>query len=80
MDGDWETVKAKPKKKTNPNKPTDTKKTYGGKTANGMLIAGPIKNGNPSSSTQDYGVLNNQASNIADFDYHVDDDYYDELP
>ena len=44
MDGDWETVKAKPKKKK-PVAEAEKKVSYGGKTAGGMLIAGPIKSG-----------------------------------
>ena len=77
MEDDWATVKAKPKKKVNKANQQE-KKTYGGKTAGGQLIAGPIKQGNQQDARKDYGALNNQASAIADFDYHIDDDYYAE--
>ena len=44
MDGDWNVISAKPKKKVNKPKDED-KPSYGGKGAHGKLIAGPIKNG-----------------------------------
>ena len=78
MDGDWETVQAKPKKTNKKPQEEQIKHHYGGKTSGGMLIAGPIRDGQAMSSSKK-GVLNNQASAIADFDYHVDDDYYEEV-
>ena len=43
---DWNEVKAKPKvKKASDHAGGDNKpKSYGGKTAGGMLVAGPVKN------------------------------------
>ena len=77
MDGDWETVNAKPKAKKKP--ANDTHKVhYGGKAAGGTLTAGPIKSGQMS-RVADYSSMNNQASAIADFDYHIDDERYEEI-
>ena len=76
MDGDWETVKSKPKKQNNKPKNEENKPAYGGKGAGGKLIAGPVKQGKMASQN-DYSALNNQASAIADFDYHIDD--YEEV-
>ena len=46
MDGDWETVKQKPKKQNKKPKNDDKPEvSYGGKTKSGMLIAGPIREG-----------------------------------
>ena len=42
MDGDWATVKAKPKKTVKKNNDVN-KPVYGGKGVKGKLIAGPIK-------------------------------------
>ena len=76
MDGDWETIKSKPK--ANKKKTTnEVKVQYGGKSTKGTLTAGPIKQVGQNKQT-DYSEMNNQASNIADFDYHVDDEYYDQ--
>ena len=75
---DWNEVKAKPKKKSK--KPQgEQKRDYGGKGANGKLIAGPIKknlntNNDFGYSNNDYVTFDNQASAIADFDYHIDSD------
>ena len=79
MDGDWETVKAKPKAQKKPEQKVQ-KKQYGGITTGGMLIAGPIRDANGASNIkqQDYSSLNNQASNIADYDYNIDNEQYDE--
>ena len=77
MDGEWNEVKAKPKKKKTQNK--ESGPVYGGKGAGGKLIAGPIKNGQMSSNTNQYASLNNQASTIADYDYHIDDGLYDDV-
>ena len=77
MDGDWETVKQKkvPKKKV---VEQEHKPQFGGKGKKGKLIAGPVQqigqNNNYLSNNQDYSSMNNQASNIADFDYHIDSD------
>ena len=76
MDGDWETVKAKPKAAKKP-KAQEKVVQYGGKSAHGTLTAGPIKK--VGQQNVDYSSLNNQATNIADFDYHVDDEYYEEV-
>ena len=46
MDGDWNEVKAKPKKKKAPKPEAEHKPAYGGKTASGKLVAGPIKKNN----------------------------------
>ena len=86
MDGEWNEVKAKPKKKKAP-KTEENKPVYGGKKAGGKLVAGPIKKANAGGGggyneyeddygygNTDYSALNNQASNIADFDYHIDSD------
>ena len=75
MDGDWEQITAKPKKSTKP-KVEENKPQYGGKGANGKLVAGPIKNGQMA-KVSEYATMN-QASAIADFDYHIDDDRYEE--
>ena len=72
MDGDWETVKAKKPAKKKNNNEEEKKPVFGGKGAKGKLIAGPIQqvNNAPTPYTNnDYSALNNQASNIADFDY-----------
>ena len=78
MDGDWETVKAKkPAKKKNNDQIGDKKPQFGGKGANGKLIAGPINQANnmPSAyQNNDYSALNNQASNIADYDFGESDE------
>ena len=88
MDGDWNEVKAKPKKKKAPKPEAEHKPAYGGKTASGKLVAGPIKKNNAGGGgggyndyqdgygygNTDYSALNNQASAIADFDYHIDSD------
>ena len=76
MEGEWETVKQKKaptKKKT---QATEHKPQFGGKGAKGKLIAGPIQqmNNTPSYQNNDFTCMNNQASNIADFDYHIDSD------
>ena len=74
---DWNEVKAKPKKKNNKPK-GENKPQYGGKGAGGKLIAGPVKRGQMNQDTgygnTDYSSLNNQASAIAEFDYHIDSD------
>ena len=78
MDGDWETVKSKPKKQNNKPKQQDNKPTFGGKGAKGKLIAGPINNGQMNTNTgygnTDYSAMNNQASAIADYDFGIDDE------
>ena len=88
MDGEWNEVKAKPKKKKAPQPEAEHKPAYGGKTAKGKLVAGPIKKNNAGGGggdgwgqsagygygNTDYSALNNQASAIADFDYHIDSD------
>ena len=78
MEGEWETVKAKPKAKKPKNTNTEKTVQYGGKAAKGTLTAGPIKQ--TQKQAVDYSSLNNQASNIADYDYNIDDDdYYEEV-
>ena len=77
MNGDWEQVTAKPKKSNNKPKVEENKPQYGGKGAGGKLIAGPIKNGQMA-NPKDYAVTN-QASAIADFDFHIDDERYEEV-
>jgi len=42
MDGDWNTVKSKPKKKKVQDE--TVKKTFGGKGTGGKLVCGPVKN------------------------------------
>ena len=78
MDGDWETIKAKPKQAKAP-KAQEHKVQYGGKKSNGTLTAGPIKQKNYGGSSNQYESMNNQASQIADFDFHVDDESYDKI-
>ena len=45
MDGDWETIKTKPKnnKKKAAPKEANAPVKYGGKTSTGMLVAGPVR-------------------------------------
>ena len=78
MDGDWETIKSKPKnKKAKVQNDEQQKQQFGGRGAKGKLIAGPIKtynNAQTYNQPTDFSVLNNQASAIADFDYHIDDE------
>ena len=74
MDGDWETVKAQPKKKSTKPKVVDNQPTYGGKGAHGKLVAGPVKQGKMA-TVHEYSALNNQASAIAEYDYDLDDNF-----
>ena len=79
MDGDWNTVKSKPKKK----KVQDdvVKKTFGGKGTGGKLVCGPVKNAAQMANQGkggDFGALNTQATNIADYDFGGDDVYEEE--
>ena len=78
MDGEWNEVKAKPKKKKQNNQNAN-QMVYGGKGAGGKLIAGPIKNGQMQSNSNQYGSLNNQASTIADYDFHIDDEAFEDV-
>jgi len=80
MEGDWAVV-ADPKKKKGKKKPQNTvgQVQYGGKGAKGTLTAGPVQRAGQSSNfggygNQDYTALNNQASNIAEYDFDVTDD------
>ena len=68
MDGDWETVKAKPKAKK-AKQPTEQKITYGGKKNDGTLMSGPVQ-GNIGTGK---ASLNNQASTLVEYN----DDYGD---
>ena len=81
MDGDWNTVKAKPKKKKQQNN-DGPKQTFGGKGTGGKLVAGPVRNAqaqaNTGKQTNDWSSLNNQATNIADYDFGIDNDYQEE--
>ena len=77
MDGDWTEVKAKPKK-SKPQNQNQGGTQYGGKGAGGKLIAGPIKNGQMAGGGNK-ASLNNQATTIAEFDYHIDDERYEEV-
>ena len=50
---------------------------YGGKGAKGTLTAGPVQKAGQSFGgygNQDFSALNNQASNIADYDFDVTDE------
>ena len=82
MDGDWETVKAKPKAAKKP-KAEENKPVYGGKGKKGKLIAGPIKNGSMNTNSgygnTDYTAMNNQASAIADYEFGYDEDTHEEV-
>ena len=78
MEGEWNEVKAKPKKKKQNNN-TQNQTQYGGKGTGGKLIAGPVKKSGGGGGGNQYGQLNNQASTIAEFDYHIDDGMYDEV-
>ena len=51
MDGDWNTVKAKPKAKKKTEEGGAKPKTYGGKGAGGKLVCGPVKNGQMAASS-----------------------------
>ena len=76
MDGDWNTVKAKPKKKKQQNN-DGPKQTFGGKGTGGKLVAGPVKNASSVANTgkNDWSSLNNQATNIADYDFGIDNEW-----
>ena len=75
MDGEWAEIKAKPKKKKQA-APVNTQ-VYGGKGTHGKLIAGPIKQGQMASNSNQYQSMNNQASTIADYDYNIEDDDFE---
>ena len=80
MEGDWETVKAKPKA-TKPKKQGEQKINYGGKTKNGGLVAGPIKQvasygGGPQKT--DFSAVNNQATHLAQMDNYYDEYGYED--
>ena len=86
MDDEWETVKSKKKPQQKKPQQTSGGVQWGGKTAKGTLIAGPVKK--PSSSKYDYSSGNsfggfgggakmeqvNQAQAIADYDFGVDEE------
>ena len=77
MDGDWNTIKAKPKKKKQQND-GGQKQVFGGKGTGGKLVAGPVKNAQSVANTgrgNDWSSLNNQATNIADYDFGIDNDW-----
>ena len=78
MDGDWETVVSKPKSKKPKPQFEEHKPAFGGRGAKGKLVAGPIQSAKNApysyAGANDYSALNNQASAIAEFDYHIDDD------
>ena len=77
---EWNEVKEKPKKKTTHKPEGEDKPSYGGKTKKGTLVAGPVYQGQMHAEEgalhSHDEVLNNQASAIAEFDYHVDDEKY----
>ena len=79
MDGDWNTVKAKPKKKKVQDE--TVKKTFGGKGQGGKLVCGPVKNASSVANAgigNNFGALNTQATNIAEYDFGGEDDYQEE--
>ena len=82
MDGDWNTVKAKPKKKKAAPEGSNVPKTFGGKGQGGKLVCGPVKNGamnaNVGKSANAFASVNTQATNIADYDFGIDDEYQEE--
>ena len=81
MDGDWNTIKAKPKKKKTQNN-DGQKQVFGGKGTGGKLVAGPVRNAaaaaNVGKQSNDWSSMNNQASNIAEYDFGLDNDYQEE--
>ena len=87
MDGEWSEVKEKKKKAPKPQMNAPQGSRYGGKTAKGTLVAGPV-NQAPSrygggdawgSNQRDEPEVINHASAVADYDFGVDDDRHEEL-
>lgn len=86
MDGEWTEIKAKKKQAPKPQMNAPQGSRYGGKTAKGTLVAGPV-NQAPSrygggdawgAPAQQKEVINH-ASAVADYDFGVDDDRHEEL-
>lgn len=75
MDGEWEDVKAKKKPQKKPqNQPSGS--TYGGMTAKGTLVCGPVQQ---TPYAQKYGggqkyETVNHASTVAEYDFGVDEE------
>ena len=78
MDGEWENVKAKAVYKPKP-KQQVAGSQYGGMTAKGTLVAGPIQqskyggSGAYGGNGNNYEVVNH-ASTVADYDFGIDND------
>ena len=79
MDGQWEDVKAPKKFKPKPQNNNVAGSSYGGMTAKGTLVAGPIQQQSRYGGTATYGgkkdedwEVVNHASTVADYDFGID--------
>ena len=86
MDGEWAEVKNTKKKAPKPQMQAPQGSRYGGKTAKGTLVAGPVNQGGRYGGNDSWGAparemqeVVNHASAVADHDFNVDDDRHEEL-